>query len=142
MAMTKMEKINREIERRHLSYDQKEKKVVKKMRKAFSKLNKKSCYSFYSDKKSKSFENCLDFFTCVEILCQYTYGRKDFYKKYEVSYIINRFFINVSDRGRETLDELNKVLKKGKVKKFTKFPFNGLFKGKHFMINTESNDDF
>ena len=85
-------------------------------------------YKYYTDTDSKSFQNVLDFFTLLEKKCHSEYGKKSKYKKSEVEFVIRDEFPKLTNRGCQTIMELNKLLKKRKKLEFANFKFNGIIK--------------
>lgn len=135
MAMSKSHRLDYEIGREKIQTTKmKTKKINKKMREAFLKLNRKDCYNFFDDPDSKSYQNALDFFTLVEKKCEELYGKKKKYKKSEIQDMLENVFCDISQRGARTMQVLNKLLKKTKDRELLAFPFKGIMKTEEFHV--------
>lgn len=133
VALSERKKQSYDLNRNYIQETKiKDKKISKQLHKIFNKLNNSAYYKYYTDTDSKSFQNVLDFFTLLEKKCRSEYGKKSKYKKSEVEFVIRDEFPKLSDRGCQTIVELNKLLKKRKKLEFADFKFNGIIKGKTF----------
>lgn len=134
MGITNNDKAIREINREEeRTKKMKNEKIIKKIKKAFKKLNNKNCYGFLTDKENTTYQNFQDFLSLLEKLCEKRYGkRKKAYSKIKVYDLLREIFIEPSKRQIKTLTKLNRVLKKTDDMDILGFKIKGLFKGKTF----------
>lgn len=100
-----------------------EKKVKKKLDKAFRKLNRSTVYKFFEDEDNNTYYNLLKWLVFLEHLCKIQIGKK--YKPKDVEDTLVVFFEgNMTYRAAKTLDAINKRLKKTKDKRIQSFGFS------------------
>ena len=134
MSISNTDKMLREVDRDdNRTKKMKNQKIIKKIKKAFKKLNNKNCYGYLTDKDNTTYQNFQDFLSLLEKLCEKRYDKqKKPYSKIKVYYLLREIFINPSKRQIKTLTKLNKVLKKTDDMDILGFKIKGLFKGKTF----------
>lgn len=134
MAVTKNQRIEYEMMREHeRAKKMKPKKLDKKIKEAFSRINNKVCYDFFEDEDNKTYHNALNFLSLIEKKCEEVYGLKSKYKKSQVQQVMESLFPYPTEREIKTIEAVDKALKKCKTVAYSEFRFNGLMKGKHFV---------
>lgn len=142
MGITNSDKMMREIDRdEKRTKRMKNEKIVKKIKKAFKKLNNKNCYGFLTDKDNTTYQNFQDFLSLLEKLCEKRYGKqKKPYGKVKVYELLREIFVNPTKRQIKTMTKLNKTLKSTEDMDILGFKIKGLFKGKSFDKALEKNE--
>jgi hypothetical protein len=106
----------------------KDKKIDKKLLEAFSKLNNRNYYAYFTDEDSMSYHNLMEFLILVEKALESHYGKASSYKKSQVYDTLHQIITDPTERQVKTLNAINKVMKKNAAL-FDDIKFNGLCKG-------------
>lgn len=133
MPLSRVKQLEREDQRQNDSLKKtKSKKVQKKIIDCFRKLNNRSCYKFLGDEESSTHQNLLDFCNLLAKECANRYGKQKSYSKTDVGMIIYDLFPEPTDIQMETLDKLNKFIRKKKDIELEMYPIKGLFPEKTY----------
>lgn len=111
------------------------KKLDKKIIDVFRKLNNRSTYKYIGETDSGTHQNLMDFCSLLVKACDKKYpdsGNGKKYSKEHVGWIIADLFPNPTEVQIETLDKLNKYIKKEKDIDLMMYPIKGLFPGKSY----------
>lgn len=131
MAVSKQKQDSLELEREiERTKKMKEKKLDKKILKAFKKINNKNCYAFFKDSTNKSHHNLLQFLTLLEKRCENRYGKAKKYKKTLVYNVLHELIPNATKRQVKTLNAINRYMRKDENPSLGSFKFKNIFKGK------------
>lgn len=139
MALSKADKAlkeeKREIQRhKKMSVQKMDKKIIS----AFSKLNNKNCYAFFSDEDNSTHHNLMDFLNLLEKRCESQYGKAKKYSAKEVLVMLSEIWPEPTDRQIKTLNAINRYLKKEDDVDLGFYKIQKLFKGKDYLDALEN----